>query len=190
HWPDGQFGQEFVAVLVHRRDLDPLADQATLAGGQVSGHARTGGGPSGNRDDASLERLAQCLLAGPAEGCLGLGIPVDDPSLRVDRNVRLACAVDDQAGLLLAGPERQLGFLLGGDIDHEAPVAQRLSGVGADHHALVADPLLATIASAHPVLADASRADLAMAVELLVLKDLLTVVGVDVADPEARVGLP
>ena len=72
HRPDGQLGQELVAVPVQRRDLDPLADQATLAGGQVAGHPGAVRRALRDRDDAVLERLAQRLLAGPAEGRLRL----------------------------------------------------------------------------------------------------------------------
>ena len=63
HRPDGQLGQELVAVLVHGRDLDPLADQATLAGGQVVGHPGSVRRTRGDRDDAFVERLAHRLLA-------------------------------------------------------------------------------------------------------------------------------
>jgi hypothetical protein len=130
------------------------------------------------------------VIARPAEGHLGLRVPVDDAALGVDGDVCLAGAVDDQARLLLALPKGQLGLLLLRDVDHEAPVEGRLVALVADHHSLVADPDLATVSGPHAVLAHRPGADVELTFKFLVLEDPLPIVGVDVAHPQARVCLP
>ena len=108
----------------------------------------------------------------------------------VDGDVGLAGRLDDQARLLLALAQRQLRLLLGRDVDHEAAVQGRLAALVGDHDPLVANPDLAPVARVHAVLADAPAAELATPVEVLVLQDALSVVGMDVRHPQLRVGPP
>ena len=188
--PDGQLSQELVPVAMQRGHLDALADQPALSGGQVAGHAGAMGGALRDRDDELLQRLAERIVTGPAEGLLRLRVPVDDVAGGIDGDVRLAGALDDQPRLLLALPQRELSLLLQRDIDHETAVAGRLVAFVADHHPLVANPHLPSVAGPHAVLAHGLRADLPASVELLVLDHRLSIVGVDVRHPQARVGHP
>lgn len=89
-------------------------------------------------NDRLRERLPQCFEARPAEGGFGLWAPARDGACAVHRDHRVQCCVDDQAGVLFAGPQFFLGSLLLGDVLQRAEPAHLAVGVdvpwnGLDH---------------------------------------------------------
>ena len=125
---DADFGGELAAVAAQGRDLDDAVEQRALAGRQEASQAPAVSFAELRGDDGFGQDAADRLGPRPAEGDLGLAVPLGDEAVGAHGDEGVVGVVEDEAPALLAGAQLLLQPLALRDIINNRDVISGLAG--------------------------------------------------------------
>ena len=99
---DADFGGELAAVAAQGRDLEDAVEQRPLAGRQEASQAAAVSFAELRGDDGFGQDAADRLGPRPAEGDLGLAVPLGDEAVGAHGDEGVVGVVEDEAPALLA----------------------------------------------------------------------------------------